>query len=257
MAEVERVVASTIHDDWLLASQRLRMEQFSLNLSAALRAVVEQLHAPNGSGAGPSAAADWSARGVQAGEGYPALAKVIGADYAHLIEKVVEHNWPLLVAGRVAQVRRAVAESCQSALERYRAHLSSHGVLVAPTLFDAIGPTAPRGDLIQKLWQTVTNDADEILCRTPTDALVQLADPQHLRLLDSEPANRFRVCFLPEAAADVLRVPVGGDADRVLTQAKHMAGILRLVRLRPGTIVEQPSSGSPGAPAAPETGGTQ
>lgn len=256
IAELERLVASTIHDDWLLASQRLHVEQYALNLSAALRAVIEQLHAPNGSESGPSTGAEWSARGVRAGEAYPALERVIGADYAHLIEKVVEHNWALLVAGRVAQVRRAVAESCQAALERYRAHLSSHGVLVAPTLFDAIGPTASRGDLIQKLWQTVTNDADEILRRTPADALVQLADPQHLRLLDSEPANRFQVCFLPEAASEVLRVPDGGDADRVLTQAKHMAGILRLVRLRPGTVVEEQCAESPGTPATPETVGT-
>lgn len=245
----EETAASVIHDDWLLFKQRLRIEQFALNLSAALRSVIEQLHGANDSAASsPSLSESRLSEGIRAAVAYPSLAKVIGADYAFLITNVIEQNWAHVIAGRVGQVRRAVAESCQRALGRYREHLSSQGVLVPPTLFDLTGPLSARGDLIESLWQAAANDAEQILQRKATDPLVQLADPQHLRLLDSDEGSRFQVWFAPEAAQQALRVWKGGTAGRVTTEAKHLVGTLRLVRLRPGTVVEQEAESTSGAP---------
>lgn len=162
---------------------------------------------------------------------------IIADDYADLITQAVEEGWVDVVAGPDERGKVIVSRAFADLLEDYRRNLRNHGLFRSSSSGIAIGDDdidnrgGARLELLAQIWRD-TEGLEELLSIPIESELVQLCAPHHLLLLDEDPAGAHIVRFEPNGYLTSRR-----DSATIPTSSMLLAGVMRLVRLRAGTVL--------------------
>ncbi|MCK9932866.1 hypothetical protein MXD62_37980 [Frankia sp. Mgl5] len=178
-----------------------------------------------------------------------AISDVVEADVVDLIASVIDRCWPDIEREALDALGERVVSETRYGLDRYNRHLERMGVHATPP-FRA--DDTDRRELVDAAWQQ--SDRLGVLLRADVadSGLMQLCAPEHLQLLDVDARSAAVVRFAPRAAQPslVARGPGTGAGggwgfdplpSAVLGELEwpewgQVAGVLRLVRMRPGTV---------------------
>lgn len=264
------VTATVAMNDWILAEPRVRFASVAGKLAASLEALRVALLAqlapglpssPSPSdekrGAGTKEAADGAPRApgqqptgcnpavradiseVRGGALYRHSAKleeIVLHDYLDAIAHVVEEHWPQIALGDQHTGEGAVVGGLGERLSWYRSDLAQNGLFGARWSFEdrdlnalSLEGRQRRRELLAELWESF--DLDSLVGYAPDAQLVQFCSAESLVLLNQDPA----------VAAVTRFAPAGGSSARMATDVVRtasmlMAGVLRLVPLRNGTV---------------------
>ncbi|WP_018638924.1 hypothetical protein [Parafrankia elaeagni] len=177
------------------------------------------------------------------------ISNVVEADVIDLIASVVERCWPDIEREALDALSSRVRGETGFGLDRYDRHLSRTGVHAPPPFRT---DDADREKIVDAAWQE--SERLGVLLRTSVSdgGLMQLCAPEHLQLLDVDTSGASAVRFAPRAARSSLvsrgsdSKPVAGTpsgplppevlAELEWTDWGQTAGVLRLVRMRSGTV---------------------
>jgi hypothetical protein len=162
------------------------------------------------------------------------LQLILNADVTDAVGEVLRPCWQLLRTGALDQLRTGLAEDTLSLLEEHRRHLEQHNVHERPRF----AVRRPEGSLpkVNQIWGP-PGWLTEVVA-TPRDGLlVQLCAAPDLALLHPTARLTRAVRFAPRSAQDVVIDGGGADlGDVIWTSAGHLAGVVRLVPLRPHAV---------------------
>ena len=244
---VVTMIANVAMNDWVLANPRLRHARTAARLADSLEEIGAELLgplAPAGDGppntkathwsdtCNPAIRVDLSAATDSALLRYAsAVREIIARDHADLIKQAVEDGWAELVTGPDEDGREIVVQAFSARLGHYRRDLREHGLFRSSSRRAGEGADdegSPRLELLARIWNE-TEGLNELLSVPVESELVQLCAPQHLLLLDEDPAGAHMVRFAP----DCVRVKGSATLEK---SSMFLAGVIRLVPLRAGTV---------------------
>ncbi|MEV2277068.1 hypothetical protein AB0I72_15940 [Nocardiopsis sp. NPDC049922] len=236
-AELSRLVDRVVREEGRLRTARTRLSDAAVAAASATRAVgrvlvelVDRLTPPPGQ------------------ESEDQLESVLRADLVDLTTSALGPVWdesrtgPGRVVDRHDQVFRSATDLVDDLLD----HLRGSGPHEPP-------PFADPGRERATLGEVTRERVARVLDHDVSGHMLQLCDPAHLALLDTGPAAPRCVRFVPRALTtstrsdtdeDTVRTDAHGDT--VWTAGAHLAGVLRLVPLRPGVVRDNGLSGHAG-----------
>ncbi|WP_017570363.1 hypothetical protein [Nocardiopsis halotolerans] len=227
------LVNEVAREEWYPGTERRRLADAARAAASAARAVADALSEATTPASPPSAHA-------------PELESVLHGDLAALARAALEPLWSGLRSGvPVGDPYQGTRDRAADLLEEYRSHLARVGPHTPPRFTDAGTPRRVHdGSGLDRALRTLRME--------PGERMLQLCDPKHLRLLGDAVSSIGTVRFAPKS----LREQLSHDGDRafeaaqttVWTHGGRLAGIMRLVPLRPGVVRTQWF-----VPAAPRT----
>lgn len=248
------LTADVAMNDWVLAETRVRFAGVAEKLSASLEALRIALLgdlAPTGqhresleqpaqgvarAACNPAVRADLSNVGGGALYKHSAkLEEIVLDDYLDTLAATVEENWAQVAAGDQQTGERAVLQDLRRRLSSYRDDLRRNGLFGSRVWIDGRDEDAlstegrvRRRDLLAELWASL--DLGRLLNYAADAELVQLCSAEMLVLLGQDPTEARLVRFAPAT-------PSGRQANEIVrTNSMLMAGVIRLVPLRSGTV---------------------
>lgn len=231
-------------NDWLIANERAHFARTATRLAEAVNAMRQTLleaakqvrmaqktQLP-GLLCNPAIRADLSAEGI--GELYKharVIEEIVLSDHLDALTRSIEAEWPLLTARAGEKAPEQINGRLQTWITGYRRVLAERGLFGSDASHGredgslSADGQARRRELLRELWQGL--DLDIMLA--DTSELVQYCTAEDLILLNQE-RNPELVRFVPSGRA------TNGQERLVFTSSMLMAGVLRLVELRPGSV---------------------
>jgi hypothetical protein len=255
------VTAAVLMNDWILANPRTRFAESAGRLAAALEEIRVALLGPLAPGKEPESSkrdkalvtatlpddpqieCNSAVRAHLSEESASTFMKQTGKlqeivlqDYLDAIASVIEEQWPLIAGAEERDGQDACREAMQRRLFAYRHDLRRHGLFGTRVFVDGRDESAlsaegrrRRRALLEELWEGL--DIDDLIGLSMESDLVQLCSPEQLARLDQDAALAQLVRFAPGAAAASIH-----KTGMVRSSQMQMAGLLRLVGLRAGTV---------------------
>jgi len=215
----ERTLSEVAVLEWQLGDTR----RFTTDAARALAATFQQIADLLRGYAGEAGTGAMPAQATAGDD----LAAVVARDLADAVHAAMEPGWEWLREGSLSHLRSDVADGFADLLEEYRRHRQGHHILQPP-------PFSRSRDGDRQLHRMLGSPIRlaRLLASPPSEPFGQLCAAEDLPLLDAAPQSAHLIRFAPRAALD----GVGGVSDVCLTANGRLAGVLRLVPLRPGTV---------------------
>jgi hypothetical protein len=225
LAGWEGVFAASATLEWQLAGVRRFTADAARALATTLRQASELLQ---GYAAGSVTGAPATARLDANAAGGDDLPGIVANDLADAVRAALEPGWSRLHDGTLGQLRADTAGRLAVLLTEYRRHRERHHVFEPPPF----ARTARNGDrpLLRLLGPPAR--LARLLSSAPSEPFGQLCGAADLSLLDASPHSAQLVRFAPRFALG----GVDSVSDVCWTARGQVAGVLRLVPLRPGTV---------------------
>jgi hypothetical protein len=166
------------------------------------------------------------------------LQAVVDADVGDAVREVLRPCWQLIRAGTPDQVRAGLANDIRGLLDEYGRHLERHNIHERPRFAARRDGALPAVD---QLWGPPGRLA-EVVAASRDGLLVQLCAAPDLALLHPTGKWTRTIRFAPRSAHEaVVEGAFIADVDEdlddlVWTSVGHLAGVVRLVPLRPGAV---------------------
>jgi hypothetical protein len=171
------------------------------------------------------------------------IAGIVSDDMVALVRLLLERCWADLGRDALDAPAQWVSEQTEMHLGRYKHHLERRGVHgLSPFKAD----NERRRVLAHTVWQDTRRVSTVLRSSIQHPGIIQLCAPEHLLFLDVDPNRAGSVRFAPKGAqtqhGQGLRgVGRNGDhqsvmGDMIWTEWGQVAGIIRLVRMRAGTV---------------------
>jgi hypothetical protein len=261
MLEVTAVVAM---NDWVLAESRVRFATVAGKLAGSFEAARVALLAELAPGAAtttidagdevpqgdstlqdeppqfscnPAVKADLSDVGGAALYKHSAmLEEIVVQDYLDAITSAIEDQWTLVAIGDHETGERVVVSALRRRLHWYRQDLRAKGLFGTRASVDGRDENALSGEgrrrrweLLAELWQSL--DVEAMLVYAVDSELVQMCSAETLGVLNQDPGSARITRFAPQTSS-----AKSAQGEIVRTASMLMAGVIRLVPLRSGTI---------------------
>lgn len=242
VVEMTTSATAVVAAEWLPAERRRAVaEAFAEaatgleEISTTLCAEADQLF--RASDPSPSGAADGLARPV-----LPELLAVVGTDLLDLSQECLRPAWQAIGSGR-HNPEGVYAQRTARLLAEYRAHAAGEGLMAVPAF---VSDSGPRDRLIARQWSESPAAVVALRCRLP-DQMTQLCQARQLTSIDREAGGRL-LRFAPKPVQRVLEAdPVRNQSilqePMIWTSAGELAGVLRLLPLRLGSVREHHAGG--------------
>ncbi len=171
------------------------------------------------------------------------IAGIVSDDMVALVRVLLERCWADLGRDALDAPAQWVSEQTEMHLGMYKHHLERRGVHgLSPFNAD----NERRRALADTVWGESRRVSTMLRSSIQDPGIIQLCAPEHLLFLDVDPNRAGSVRFAPKGAqtqhGQGLR-GVGGDVnhqpamgDMIWTEWGQVAGIIRLVRMRAGTV---------------------
>jgi hypothetical protein len=239
-----RVLIDVARREW----QQLEMRQFLCDAALAVAMALEDVADAfttyvDGRGGHSDTADSWyrSSTAARSAE-FPRLRAIAQSDLADAVRAAAADRWDRLSIGAHERFATGLAEDVLETVDQYERHLARYSVFVAP-------PFSTRGADREKLLDSVIAPSSEILgvlMSRVEDRFVQLCAAEQLGLLNAAPDDARMVKFAPGFARQRLTALVQQSGQAAVTYlggvrwiSGHLAGLLRLVPLRPGAADTQ------------------
>jgi hypothetical protein len=264
------VTAKVAMNDWILAEPRVRFARIAGKLAASLEALRVALLADLAPGVArtdaetpltdilpsrtkteahepsdvtPRLACNPAIRADLADVGGGALYKhsaileeIVLDDYLDAISAGVDEHWHQIVLADEQAAEQYVVGALRRRLGWYRRDLRRNGLFGTRASVDGRDENAlstegrlRRRELLEELWQSL--DLEALLGYAANADLVQFCSAETLVLLNQDPACARMTRFAPATQAAAT-----APGDIIRTGSMLMAGVLRLVPLRTGTV---------------------
>jgi hypothetical protein len=266
------VTASVAINDWILAESRVRFARIAGKLAGSLEAMRVALLADLAPGTtslpadaqgstpeeaqpeeqgptdldrtiplfacNPAVRADLSEVGGGALYKHSAmLEEIVLHDYLDAIASTITDHWPQIAMGDASTGERVVVSALKRRLHWYRRDLGVNGLFGTRASAGSRDENAlsvegrqRRRELLAELWESL--DLESLLEFSADADLVQFCSAETLVLLDQDPVNARITRFAPASKASAR-----ATSDIVRTRSMLMAGVLRIVPLRTGTVL--------------------
>jgi hypothetical protein len=242
--------------DWVLIAPRRRAADLTKAMSTAFDDITGSLtrHADRLRGR-PPAPRDPPAPGLDVEvadllrERSPDITTIVGDDLVEAVGAVVERCWSDLERDALDALAHWVTGEADATLAGYAHHLDRMGIHAAPP-FAVMTDT--RRDLVARVWRDSRRLGGLLGAAVTDPGILQLCAPEHLQLLDVTPATARQLRFAPKAAQHTLgRAQAGTGAfgdpfvsplrpeslgELIWTDWGQVAGVMRLAKLRPGSV---------------------
>jgi hypothetical protein len=167
----------------------------------------------------------------------PEITSVVESDIITLVAAIVEACWPDIEREALDALQARVLAETAAGLDVYGRHLDRMGSTPHPR--SGKSARAP-GTSSESVWQESRGVSGLLQAPVTDPGILQLCAPEHLQLLDVAPSSAKVIRFAPKAAQIPLlgrnTMPSGALGELVWTEWGQVAGVLRLARLRPGTV---------------------
>ncbi len=241
--------------DWVLTEARRDAADLVQAMSLAFGDIAEALeaYADRLRGFPPSAGKRSTTAGVDDEVAYqlrkkgPDITSVVETDIITLVAMIVEECWPDIEREALDALQARIHTEAAAGLDVYGRHLERMGIHAAPPFGET---SEQRRELVDSVWQESRGVSSLLQAAVTDPGILQLCAPEHLQLLDVAPTNAKVVRFAPKAAQTPLlgrgaspggtqphnTMPPGVLSELVWTEWGQVAGVLRLARMRPGTV---------------------
>ncbi|NKZ00059.1 hypothetical protein [Nocardiopsis alborubida] len=243
------LVNEAAQEEWYPGTQRRHLADAARAAASAARAVADALSGTVGTA------------GTAAGPSLPELEAVLRSDMAALTRTAMGDLWnELRAGGPVKDPYEHTRGTADDLMQEYRSHLERMSPHTPPRFADSGLPRRVYG-------ASGMEQAMRSLLTEPGGRMLQLCDPKHLHLLSDTVSAVGTVRFAPRSLREQLDRAGAGPASEaaqsaVWTHGGRLAGLVRLVPLRPGVVrtqwfgSEEPdgangTGASPGAPSGP------
>ncbi|MDT3443540.1 MULTISPECIES: hypothetical protein [unclassified Pseudofrankia] len=169
------------------------------------------------------------------------ISRVVLEDLVDLVRAALTRVWTDLERRALDAPAQWLREEADWLLEVYGQHLQLRGIHEQPPF--GREDHGPRQELVDAVWTGSRRVGDVLGAQVSDDDILQLNGAEDLSFLDVSAARAAVARFAPRAARGVLgrlghepasAVPV--PADLAWTEGGQVAGVLRLVSLRPGAV---------------------
>jgi hypothetical protein len=247
---IRQLMADAAREEWQLAAARTTVSNHAKGLAgmlAAAAAAMRDQEAKLTPAAGPAQS------GLRRPSAHDQLSQELvvtdlAAGIASALGRLIATPGPNgLAAIDTAMARREVADM----LDEYRRHLLTAS-LHEPPPFGR--PPERRAELVQSLVERGSDLQNAVRFTVADERINQLCAPPQLTLLETRPDKAELIRFAPHSAQGFIDQRIVGRERPVnWTWSSAIAGVLRLVSLRPGAIEEVIAQAPAGPTGTPNT----
>ena len=256
------VMVDVVRYDWVLTEARRNAADLVQAMSIAFGDIAEALEAYADRLRGFPASAKRSASAgvdvevaLQLRKKGPDIASIVETDIITLVAMIVEECWPDIEREALDALQTRIITETAAGLDVYGRHLERMGIHAAPPFGEI---SEQRRSLVDSVWQESRGVSSLLQAAVTDPGILQLCAPEHLQLLNVAPASAKVVRFAPKAAQTPLlrrntsssgthsqtTMPPTVLGELVWTEWGQVAGVLRLARMRPGTVESVLEEGS-------------
>jgi len=237
IADHDRLLVEVAVHEWALADARTYLADATRVVAGGLADIVEVLEERLKPDADEHGTAS---RGGLAPDSEDALETLLAGDLGAAVRAVLRGCWDRLRTGARAQVQGGLAGEMRSLLGSFDEHLAQHHVFEPPPFAGSEDTGDRRLDLMLGPPARLAG----LLAASPGEPFVQLCTTADLGMLDAAPQSARMVRFAPDFVREpVTAVAANGSAtdlgDVQWTTSGHLAGVLRLMPMRPGVVVRE------------------
>ena len=220
--------------EWVLADQRRYLANVSRALAGALSEIAEAMDGYLDDASSDDKVTGYLGVSVDQ-DTMGDLQVILNADVADAVWEVLAPCWQMLRTGALEQARVGVADDIRHLLSEHWRHLELHNVHERPRF----ARPQPDGALpkVPQIWGAL-GWLNEVVSTPRHGLLAQMCTAPDLALLQPTARQARVVRFAPRSAQDVVvEGGIGAELDDLVwTSTGHLAGVVRLVPLRPGAV---------------------